>query len=117
MVAIQPTDQPFGQALADLLREADYTTSSGNVNWHSFARELDGFTYENLRLVVAGKRPPSPAFIEEVARALKVKPDYFAEYRIHLARQQFDVREVGFEAALENLERWAHQQPGRKRRR
>lgn len=118
MVAIQPTDEPFGAALAELLREADFTTSSGNVNWHAFARELDGFTYENLRLVIAGKRQPSVPFMEEVARALKVKPDHFAEYRIAQARRQFDVREVGFEAALENLERWAHDEAeARKRRR
>ena len=116
MVAIQDTDRPFGQALADLLREADFTTSSGNVNWHAFARELDGFSYEALRLVIAGKRTVTPALMEECARALKVKPEHFAEYRIYLARRQFDVREVGFEQALANLEQWAHQHAPKRRR-
>lgn len=116
MVALQPTDQPFGTALAELLREADYTTSSGNINWHAFSRELDGFSYEYLRKIVAGERVASPAFIEEVSRALRVKPEHFAEYRMDQARRQFDVREVGFDQALTNLEKWAHEQ-GRKRRR
>lgn len=116
MVAIQPTDKPFGTALAELLREADFTTSSGNVNWHAFSREVDGFSYEYMRKIVAGERPPSPQFMEECARALRVMPEHFAEYRLAMARRQFDAREVGFDQALANLEQWARQE-GLKRRR
>lgn len=34
-------------------------------------------------------------------------PEYFAEYRIAMAKRKYDVREVGFEAALHNLAEWA----------
>lgn len=117
MVALEPTDKPFGAALADLLREADYTTSSGNVNWHAFSRELNDVHYETLRKVVSGERTATPGVIEEVARALRVKPEHFAEYRLALARRQFDVREVGFDQALSNLEKWANEQGSQRRRR
>jgi len=105
--ALEPTRKPFGQALAELLRESDYTTNTGNVNWRAFARELDGIHYETLRKAVAGERTATPHIIEEVARALRIRPDYFVEYRLWQVQRLFDVREVGFERALENFERWA----------
>lgn len=106
---VQPSRKPFGAALGDLLREGDYTTSTGNVNWHAFARELDGYVYETLRKAVSGERWPSVGLMEECARVLRVRPDYFAEYRIDQARRLYDVREVGFEKALSNLESWVRE--------
>jgi hypothetical protein len=101
------TSKPFGVALAELLRESDFTTSTGNPNWNAFARQLDGFHYETLRKAIAGERTVTVPLMEEVARALSIKPDYFAEYRIEQARRLFDVREVGFESALAEFDRWA----------
>jgi plasmid maintenance system antidote protein VapI len=112
--AFEPTRLRFGDALADLLRENDYTTSTGNPNWHAFARELDGIHYETLRKAVNGQRGVTPELIEEVARALRIRPQHFVEYRLHEARQVFDPREVGFDQALANVEAWA--KAARKRR-
>lgn len=106
-VAPEQARKPFGAALAELLRESDYTTRTGNVNWRAFSRELHGVHYETLRKAVSGERPVTPHIIEEVARALRVKPDYFVEYRLWQAQRAFDPREVGFERALENFEAWA----------
>jgi plasmid maintenance system antidote protein VapI len=114
--ALQQTRKPFGQALAELLRESDYTTQTGNVNWRAFARTLEGIHYETLRKAVAGERTATPHIIEEVARALGLRPDYFVEYRLWQAQREFDIREVGFERALENFERWAQGQEAAARR-
>jgi hypothetical protein len=116
----QPTDKPFGEAMADLLRENDYTTSTGNPNWHAFAAMLKDVHYETLRKAVAGEREPSMHVMEEVARALRVKPEHFAEYRILKVAESFDIRKVGFEKAQANATAWALQQiaaaPRRRRR-
>lgn len=99
--------RPFAEALGELLRENDYTTQTGNVNWHGFARELEDVHYETLRKALTGERGVSQHMMEECARVLRVKPEYFVEWRIAEAARAFDVREVGFDAALENLETWA----------
>lgn len=111
--AVEPANEPFGKALAALLRESDWVTSTGNPNWHAFARELDGVHYETLRKAVAGERQVTPAIMEEVARALRIKPDYFVEYRLVEIQAEFDVRRVGFEKALENLADFARRQQRR----
>jgi len=45
--------------------------------------------------------------MEECARALRIEPKYFLEYRVHLAQRDFDVRTVGLERAIQNLNAWA----------
>src|SRR5690348_14087183 len=102
-----PTDKPFRDALADLLREHDFTTQTGNVNWHAFADTVDDVHYETLRKVLAGERTLTPNVIEQCAKALRIDPGYFVEYRAMEIARNFDVREVGFETVLDNLERWA----------
>jgi hypothetical protein len=73
----------FGDALLELLQEEDvYVTSTGKVNLSAFARELDGIHYQSLRRAVSGARPVPIEMIEECARALRVRPNYFLEYRI-----------------------------------
>ncbi len=97
---------PFPVALRELVIDNDYMTRSGKPSWAAFASELKGFHYETLRRVVAGERPPSPTLIEECARALRLRPEYFLEYRIYLAQRDFDPAIVGPERALQNLATW-----------
>jgi hypothetical protein len=101
------TAKPFPLALRELVIENDYVTQTGKPNWAAFAAQLEGFHYESIRRVAAGRRVPSARLIEECARALRVRPEYFVEYRIHLARRDFDPRAVGFDRARENLALWA----------
>ncbi len=100
------TTKPFPLALRELVIENDYVTQTGKPNWAAFASELQGFHYDSLRRVAAGRRFPSARLIEECARVLRLRPEYFVEYRIHLARRDFDPRAVGFERARENLALW-----------
>ena len=104
---IQVTDKPFGRALADLLRDQeDYLTHTGNINWRLVAGALEGVHYETLRKCVAGERQPTLRLIEQVADLVGVEPTYFVEYELARALRDFDVREVGFEQATENLRAW-----------
>jgi hypothetical protein len=100
------TAKPFPLALRELLIENDYVTRTGKPNWAAFASELEGFHYETLRQAATGRRRASPHLIEECARALRVKPERFLEYRIYLAQREFEPAAVGHERVLENLARW-----------
>jgi len=81
------SDQPFGVALTELVREVEdvYATPRG-LKVATFAEVLDGVSPGALRAAVSGDGPPSPALIEECARFLRVRPDYFREYREALPR-------------------------------
>lgn len=114
------TDMPFTDALDDLLRERGYTTKLGHVNYAEFARHMEGFHYETLRKVLVGERGLYPPLIEAVAKALKIEPSYFSEYRLWQARRAFDANEVGHEQALVNLREWlklSPENPGKRKRR
>jgi hypothetical protein len=78
--------EPFGIALTDLVRELEdiYVTARG-LKITTFAEVLPGITPYELGAAVSGARAPSERLMEECARFLRVKPDYFMEYR-RLAR-------------------------------
>jgi hypothetical protein len=88
------------------LIEQDYATKSGNPNWRAFAAEFDGIHYETLRKAVTAERAPSPRLLEECARVLRIRPEYFAEYRLYRAQRAFDPGAVGFDRAMRNLTVW-----------
>ncbi|HXF97411.1 MAG TPA: hypothetical protein VNJ46_02230 [Gaiellaceae bacterium] len=100
------TTKPFRAALRDLVVENDYVTQGGKPNWSAFASELHGVHYETLRQAATGRRRPTPRLMEECARALRVRPEHFLEYRVYLAQRDFDPDAVGEQRALENLARW-----------
>jgi transcriptional regulator with XRE-family HTH domain len=52
----------------------------------TFAEVLDGVSASTLRAAVSGDAAPSPRLIEECARFLRVRPEYFREYRVELRR-------------------------------
>lgn len=116
MSANTVSEKQFRDALRDLLVESEYVTQAGNPNLHAFAEALPELHYETLRKVLSGDRRVTPRIIEEVALALRVKPTYFAEYRLWQAQQLFDPREVGFEAALDNFRAWGERAAAKKRR-
>jgi transcriptional regulator with XRE-family HTH domain len=81
------SDQPFGIALTELVREVEdvYVTARG-LKVSTFAEVLDGVSAGALRSALCGGAPPSPRLIEECARFLRVRPEYFREYREALPR-------------------------------
>lgn len=100
----------FGQVVRDLLIERGMITPIGNPNWSEFARDLEGVHYETLRKAVTGDRRPLPDLMRACAALLEIDPKVFPEYRLWEAQREFDPREVGSEAAMENLRRWAELQ-------
>lgn len=99
------TTKQFSEALRELVAANGYTNRTGNVNWHAFARDLDGIQYESLRKVLAGLRQATPGVMEAAAAVVSVNPDYFVEYRLHQVRSHFDISKVGFEEAMKSLKR------------
>ena len=81
------SDQPFGPALTELVGEVEdvYVTPRG-LKVATFAEVLDGVSPGALRAAVAGDAQPSASLIEECARFLRVRPEYFREYREALPR-------------------------------
>jgi hypothetical protein len=76
------SDKPFGAALTELVREIEdvYATPRG-LKAATFAEVLEGVSPAALRAAVSGASPPSPGLIEACARFLRVRPEYFREYR------------------------------------
>jgi len=98
---MQPSSQPFGDALRALM-------SSGRLTYRGLAdltRELDGrgLTHAHINMLANGHDRPSQRAMELIARACGVDPDYFAEYRLAMAMRELDPAEVGLEQALANL--------------
>jgi hypothetical protein len=81
------SQQPFGPALTELVREVEdvYVTARG-LKVATFTEVLDGVSTGALRAAVSGEASPSLALIEECARFLRVRPEYFREYREVLPR-------------------------------
>jgi hypothetical protein len=109
--AAMETVAPFPLALHELLVDNDLVTQTGRPNWAALVSELRSVHYETLRQAATGRRRPTPRLMEECARALRVRPVYFLEYRLHWAQRAFDTRAVGHERALQNLALSTLQEP------
>ncbi len=73
---------PFGTALTDLVRELEdiYVTERG-LKIRTFSEVLPDISPYELKAAVTGAREPSARLMEECARFLRVRPNYFREYR------------------------------------
>jgi hypothetical protein len=82
------SDLPFGEALTALVREVedDLFLSARGLKINTFAEMLDGVPATALAAAVAGAAPPSRRLLEECARFLRVRPEFFREYRDALPR-------------------------------
>jgi hypothetical protein len=72
----------FEEDLDTLLRDRQKTgpLQAPSIKW--LAERIPGWSYEHVRRMSIGERTRSSDFIEAVAAALGVAPDYFLEYRI-----------------------------------
>jgi transcriptional regulator with XRE-family HTH domain len=93
------TTKPFREALMDVLAEQDLSQ-----------RELIRRTRKNgwgstggITNILNSDLGPSMRAMEEIARALQIKPEHFAEYRLAKARESLDPQVVGLRRALRNL--------------
>jgi transcriptional regulator with XRE-family HTH domain len=101
MADIRDSNEPFGEAIRQLMREAGFTYRA----LADATRELDGkgVTHAHINMLANGHDKPSMRSMELIAEACGVAPDYFAEYRLAVAMRELDPAEVGLEQALENL--------------
>lgn len=88
MVDLTRSELPFGDALVTLVREVadDIFLTSRGLKIRTFAEMLDGVSPSTLAPAVAGSSPPSRELMAECARFLRVRPEYFREYRELLPR-------------------------------
>ena len=86
------SDLPFGQALTALVREVedDLFISSRGLKINTFAEMLEGVSAPALAAAVAGAAPPSPRLLEECARFLRVRPEFFREYRVRVITEKLE---------------------------
>lgn len=112
-------DKPlkFGAVVRALFADREeFLTNTGNINWMAVSERLPGVHYETLRKSLAGDRIPTSDLMEKIAELAAVDPTVFVEYRLYLAQKEFNVREVGWEQAAENLQRWAEASTRKKRK-
>lgn len=95
------SEEPFPKALSKLMEERkmgvrELARATKSRGWGSPT---------TITFLHQGKMEPTIEAMEQVARALEVRPDYFAEYRMAVRRRQLDPRQVGFRKALKELKR------------
>ena len=95
------SDQPFGEALRELMQERGLTYR----RLADAIRAVDpkGISHAHINMLANGHDKPSMRAMELIAQACDIDPNYFAEYRLALAMRQLDPNEVGLEQALDNL--------------
>lgn len=98
------SDKPFPEALSDLLTKHDITLRTLASKTQT---RFDGWgSITTLSHYNTGKLKPTPKAIERIADALNEPADYFAEYRLAIARAQLDPEQVPLEVALKSLARF-----------
>lgn len=93
----------FPEALEALLGEQD-------VSRRELVRRCRKHGWGNVATVhylATGEEPPTIRAMENIATALSVSPNFFAEYRLAMARAALDESVVGLEKALAALDRVA----------
>lgn len=94
------SEKPFAETVRELLAEHEMSQ-----------RELIRKTRKRgwgspgtISFLLRDEQAPTVRAMEAIARALEVRPEFFAEYRLAMARQGLDPTTVGFKKALRNLE-------------
>jgi transcriptional regulator with XRE-family HTH domain len=97
----QISSERFGDALRALME----TRGLSYRELAEATQQIDGrgMTHAHINMLANGHDKPSLRAMELIAQACRVKPDYFAEYRLAVAMRELDPTEVGLERALANL--------------
>ena len=75
------TEKDFATAFTDLARER-FAQSSDRVDLRPILSQVEGYSYEALRLMLKGQRTLKMEAIEGMSKVLGVSPHYFLEYRL-----------------------------------
>jgi len=97
------TQRPFADAFAEIMREK-YGDNLGNFDLRPVLSQVDGYSYEALRLMLRGERTLKMGAIEGIAKVVGVSPHYFVEYRrmwsAAMAETHPELADIIYEAAL-----------------
>jgi hypothetical protein len=74
------TNKDFATAFIDLAKER-FGPSAGKVDLRPLLSQVEGYSYEALRLMLKGQRTLKMEAIEGMSKVLGVSPHYFCEYR------------------------------------
>jgi len=91
--------KPFGEALSELLDNYE-------MSLRELTRRCRSNGWGNLTTIAKlshGEIRPSMRAMENIAKALAIRSETFADYRLAAARQRLDPRAVGLKKALKNL--------------
>jgi transcriptional regulator with XRE-family HTH domain len=106
MSRTRQTKTPFGEALAEFKRERGLTFRDLHEATQAADPSGRGLSGTHISRLCNGAEPPSPSTIALIAKALRLPPAHFAEYRLAEARALLDERGPGgLSAALRQLER------------
>jgi lambda repressor-like predicted transcriptional regulator len=97
------TDQPFHEAVRGVLAERGLTFRALAARTSEVESDGKGLSHSYLTTLGTHDRP-TPRAMEIVARALDLRPTFFAEYRLGLVRGLFDEEQQGLPRALQNLQ-------------
>jgi hypothetical protein len=97
------TDQPFHEAVRGVLAERGLTFRALAARTSEIEPDGKGLSHSYLTTLGTHDRPTRRA-MEIVARALDLRPTFFAEYRLGLVRGLFDEEQQGLPRALQNLQ-------------
>ena len=101
------SDKPFVPALRDLMAEREL--SFRKLAYLTGQHRPDGkpLSLGYLSMLAAGERVPTPDNLETLARAAGARPEYFVEWREHVAaeRARSLVERHGLDQVLKALDR------------
>ena len=95
------SNRPFGETLQSIL---DMEQISQRELGRRCVQESHWGSNRTIAQLVKGELSPSLGAMENIAKALRIQPETFAEYRLMVARNKLDPREVGLKSALKTLE-------------
>lgn len=99
------TEEPFPTALAALLSERDW--SGRQLSRATKEGGQSGLSHPTVAMLLRGDLEPSVNAMTIIAKALRIKPEFFAEFRLEAARTRLNWRAVGVPAALKELARYS----------
>lgn len=92
--------RPFGETLQSILDEEQISQRELGRRCVS---ESDWGSNRTIAQLVRGELRPSLVAMENIAKALRIDPATFAEYRLVVARNRLDPDKVGLKRALKTL--------------
>ncbi len=97
----------FPEALAEIMR-AQYGDRLGNFDLRPVLSQVEGYSYEALRLMLKGERSLKMEAIEGISKVIGVSPHYFIEYRrmwsAAMAQKHPELIDMLYEVALRFVE-------------